>query len=90
MVLREMTLQDTCNMMTSEDYKERFRAEYMQLVIRRNKLENMLCKWDMDELSFVPTCPRTTYDMQIEAMNRYIAVLEARATMEGVALWEVK
>ena len=86
---REATLKDTCDMMTSGDYKERFRAEYMQVVIRYGKLKNMLDRWDEGLLAFEPTCPRSTYNMQIRAMADYIAVLEARAVMEGVDLQEV-
>ena len=42
----------------------------------------VLEKWDKDELDFEPTCPYSTYEMQINAMRDYIAVLEARAVME--------
>lgn len=80
------TLKDTVEMMNSTDYKERFIAEYEQLVIRYKGLKNMLDKWDRDELEFKPTCPRSTYNMQIKAMTDYIAVLEAKAVMEGVEL----
>lgn len=80
------TLKDTVEMMNSTDYKERFIAEYDQLVIRYKCLRNMLDKWDRDELKFKPTCPRSTYNMQIKAMTDYIAVLEARAVMENVEL----
>lgn len=79
-------LRDTIKMMNSEDYKERFKAEYYQVVIRCQKLKSMLDKWDNDQLEFTPTCPRSTYNMQITAMTDYIAVLEARAVMEGVEL----
>lgn len=79
-------LRDTIEMMNSEDYKERFKAEYYQVVIRYQKLKSMLDKWDNDQLEFMPTCPRSTYNMQIAAMTDYIAVLEARAVMEGVEL----
>lgn len=79
-------LKDTAEMMTSEDYKERFRAEYAQVCIRYQKLAFMLEKWDKGELNFIPTCPRSTYNMQIAAMTDYIAVLEARAVMEGIIL----
>jgi hypothetical protein len=79
-------LRDTIEMMNSEDYKERFKAEYYQVVIRYQKLKSMLDKWDNDQLKFTPTCPRSTYNMQITAMTDYIAVLEARAVMEGVEL----
>ena len=80
------TLKDTVEMMNSLDYKERFIAEYNQLVIRYKGLRNMLDKWNRGELEFKPTCPRSTYNMQIKAMTDYIAVLEARAVMEGVKL----
>ena len=79
-------LRDTIKMMNSEDYKERFKAEYYQVVIRYQKLKSMLNKWDNDQLEFALTCPRSTYNMQITAMTDYIAVLEARAVMEGVEL----
>lgn len=79
-------LRDTVEMMNSGDYKERFKAEYYQVVIRYQKLKSMLDKWDDDQLEFIPTCPRSTYNMQITAMTDYIAVMEARAVMEGVEL----
>lgn len=81
-----MELKETVKMMSSSDYKERFKAEYYQVVIRYQKLKTMLQKWDNGELNFNPTCPRSTYNMQIKAMTDYIAVLEARAVMEGVEL----
>ena len=86
MDLRPMELRDTAAMMQSEDYKERFRAEYCQTVIRFDKLNQMLEKWDRDQLAFEPTCPRSTYNMQLKAMADYIAVLEARAVMEKIDL----
>lgn len=79
-------LKDTIEMMNSSDYKERLKAEYQQVVIRYKKLAAMLEKWDAGELNFEPTCPRSTYNMQIKAMTDYIAVLEARAVMEDVDL----
>ena len=84
-----MKLADTVEMMNSSDYKERFKAEYTQLVIRYYGLRNMLEKWDNGTLEFEPTCPRSTYNLQIKAMTDYIAVLEARAVMEDVNLEDV-
>ena len=84
-----MKLADTVEMMNSADYKERFKAEYAQLAIRYYGLRNMLEKWDNGTLEFEPTCPRSTYNLQIEAMVNYIAVLEARAVMEDVDLESV-
>lgn len=81
-----MVLKDTINLMTSEDYKERFLAEYKQLKIRYDGLCNMIDKWDKNELTFTPTCPRSTYNLQLNAMEDYLTVLEARAVMEGIEL----
>ena len=81
-----ISLQDTVEMMNSEDYRNRFKAEYYQVYIRFVKLKAMLEKWDKDELDFEPTCPYSTYEMQIKAMRDYISVLEARAVMENIDL----
>jgi hypothetical protein len=79
-----MVLKDTVNMMTSEDYKERFKAEYYQLKVRINGLENMLKSWDEGTLNFKPTCPRKLYDDQLKAMYDYINILITRSKMEGI------
>lgn len=81
-----LALEDTVDMMISSDYKERFKAEYYQLVIRYGGLKNMIKKWDNGTLSFTPTCPRNIYDMQLKAMEDYLNVLKARAIKEGVDL----
>lgn len=81
-----MELKETVEMMLSDDYKERFRAEYNQLVIRYNKLKAMLTKWDNGLLNFEPSCNRGLYNFQVRAMADYIAVLESRAQIEGIEL----
>ena len=78
------SMEETVEMMTSSDYKQRFTAEYIQLRIRFNRLLNMIEMWDRGELNFTPTCPRSTYDLQLRSMSEYLAVLEARAKMEGI------
>lgn len=81
-----MELKDTVALMQSADYKERFKAEYYQVVIRFEKLRAMLDKWDDGTLEFTPTCNRGLYNLQIKAMADYIAALETRAIIEGVDL----
>ena len=81
-----MDLKDTVEMMLSENYKERFKAEFAQLKIRYVKLKAMLDKWDNGELDFEPTCPRDIYDLQIKGMEVYLDVLSDRAEREGVDL----
>ncbi len=79
-------LQETATMMCSDDYKERFAAEYHQLRIRIDKLVAMTKKWDRCELDFTPQCPRSIYNLQLRAMCDYMAVLELRAKVEGINL----
>lgn len=79
-----MELKDTVTLMTSADYKERFKAEYYQLKIRRDKLKAMVDKWDRGGLEFTPTCSRETYGFQLYVMDGYIDVLRMRAKAEGV------
>ena len=79
-----MELKDTVALMTSADYKERFKAEYYQLKIRRDKLKAMVDKWDRGELEFTPTCSRETYGFQLYVIDGYIDVLRMRAKAEGV------
>lgn len=79
---KDVELFDTVDMMNSDDYKDRFMAEYYQLKIRYRKLCAMISAWDDDALSFVPSCPRSVYDMQLRAMRDYLSILEARAAIE--------
>lgn len=81
-ILNELSA--TAELMRSDDYNDRFAAEYMQVRIRMDRLQKMVDKWDKGELGFVPTCPRSTYDLQLRAMNDYATILEARAKMEGI------
>ena len=81
-----MELKQTIEMMLSDDYKERFKAEYYQLNIRLKKLKNMLEKWDNGTLSFKPICSATLYEWQIECMETYLEVLKVRAEIEAIEL----
>lgn len=87
----EIELVDTAAMMSSANYKERFKAEYYQLAIRLTKLEAMLDKWKNGKLDFIPTCSMETYNEQIVGMKKYLAVLNKRAEEENVDLeWKLK
>lgn len=80
------SLNDSALLMVSTDYKDRFKAEYIQLKTRLKSLKTMLHNWDNEQLSFIPSCPQSTYDLQVEAMTKYLAVLEARAKIEDIKL----
>lgn len=81
-----MDLKDTAALMCSDDYKDRFKAEYLQLKIRRKKLGAMLDKWDAGKLDFTPTLSRELYGFQTYVMDGYLDVLRRRAKLEGVKL----
>ena len=88
--IKNEELASTAELMVSSDYKKRFKAEYIQLKNRYESLKNMIRKWDNDELNFTPTCPREIYDVQLAAMQRYLGVLEERAKMENVKIYDDK
>lgn len=83
-----MELKDTIKMMTSADYKERFKAEYYQLKIRGEKLTTMLNKYKAGELDFTPSCSYEIFFEQLIYMKQYLSVLEKRAEIEGINLKE--
>lgn len=76
----------TSALMVSEDYKDRFKAEYIQVKNRYEGLNRMVNNWDNSNLKFTPTCPRATYNFQLRAMKDYLDILEIRAKIEGIDL----
>ena len=79
-------LKDTVAMMGSDDYKERFVAEYAQLKIRYKKLYAVLEKYAADKLDFKPTCPIEILYEQLDHMEAYLNILKIRADYEDVEL----
>ena len=79
-------LSETVEMMNSADYKERFKAEYFQLVIRMRALANMLQKYKDGNLSFKPSCSYYLLNGQLKAMKLYKDYLEERAEIEDIYL----
>ena len=81
-----MKLKDTVEMMNSGDYKERFKAEYYQLLIRLDGLAGMLIKWENGMLDFKPKCSKEILENQVICMQGYKEILELRAEIEGIEL----
>lgn len=81
-----MELKDTIGFMTSEDYKNRFVAEYMQTKIRAEKLQIVVNRYDRGELDFELNCPIELLKRQLRTMREYLLILDCRAEMEGVVL----
>ncbi len=81
-----MELKDTAELMTSADYKERFKAEYAQTKIRYDKLHAMIVKYEAGTLNFEPSCPLELLKKQASAMGGYLYALEVRAQIEKIEL----
>lgn len=81
-----MTLDKTVELMLSDDYKDRFEAEYRQLVNRANKLRKMIRQYENGELEFEPDSPIDILVWQLKTMDEYIYILKRRASYEKIAL----
>lgn len=77
-------LADTVDLMKSSDYKDRFKAEYMQVKLRYNNLHKMLVKYEAKTLEFEPTCPIYILQTQANYMGNYLKQLEIRAEIENI------
>lgn len=81
-----MKLEKTIDMMVSDDYVERFKAEFYQLRERKNKLQKMIRAYDKGELDFEPKCSIDLLTWQLKTMQEYEYILKRRAEIEGVEL----
>lgn len=81
-----MPLKNTVDLMLSNDYKDRFRAEYYQTKERYQRLHLMIIKYEAGTLDFQPDCPLELLKRQAKAMGEYLYVLEMRAQLEEIDL----
>ena len=85
-----MELKDTIEMMTNDDYKERFKAEYWQTKIRYEKLKKFCNKIEAAQLTLGEApkhdCPLTLLRDQQRLMGQYLHDLEIRAIIEHIDL----
>ena len=81
-----MNLKETIPMMISADYKERFKAEFYQLLIRLDSLTSMLIKWENNTFDFGPKCSKETLENQVIFIKGYVDILLLRAKIEGIDL----
>lgn len=82
----QISLDDTCRLMCSQDYKDRFVAEYQQLTIRADRLSVMILKAENGQLDFVPATPLWMLKQQLNMMEGYKVCLELRAQLEGIEI----
>lgn len=83
-----MELKETVELMNSKDYKERFKAEYQQVKIRYDKLDQMTVQYEAGTLPFTPTCSLDLLKEQKKHMGNYIRCLKVRAEIEKIDLNE--
>lgn len=85
-----MELKETVELMNSDDYKERFVAEYHQVKIRYEKLKNLCNKIEVETMLGKEItkhdCPLELLREQQKYMGLYLSVLEKRALIEKVVL----
>lgn len=85
-----MELKETVELMNSEEYKERFVAEYHQVKIRYEKLKNFCNKIEVEEMLGKEVtkhdCPLELLRKQQKYIGLYLSVLEKRALIENVEL----
>lgn len=79
-----MELKETVAMMLSENYKERFKAEYFQLKTRLEKLQGFIDLYEAGKLNFKPDCSLELLKRQELAMKEYFNLLSERADIEKV------
>ncbi len=78
-----MELIDTIKGMASTDYRERFEAEYSQLIIRINKLSTFIAKIENGD-NVKHDCPVALLKRQLKHMNDYRIDLEEIMIYEGI------
>lgn len=79
-----MSLEDTAMWMVSDDHRKRFAAEYLQTVIREERLAKVIERIADGTANFVPNCSIELLEEQRAAMLTYLYVLEERAKLEQV------
>ena len=85
-------LNQTVELMLSEDYKERFIAEYVQVKIRAFRIARVLNRV-VDKSApdyFETTCSFDVLAEQLYYMANYLSVLENRSLIENIDLPEVE
>lgn len=82
-------LSETIDLMVSENYDDRLKAEYEQLEIRIQGLAKMLIGYRDGTLSFTPKCSYDMLNGQLRAMQMYSDYLQDRAETEGIDLYSI-
>lgn len=81
-----MELKNTIELMLSDNYRDRIKAEYWQTKIRYEKIHRMCVQYEAGTLEFDPVCSLDLLLRQKLYMGNYLHTLEVRAEIEGIDL----
>ena len=99
----ELSLNDTIKLMNSDDYRDRFKAEYLQAKLRYNRLKKFNTKIEAAHRTTCAPfgsvakkaeepkrdCPADLLREQQSIMGEYLHILEVRAVIEGIDLTDI-
>lgn len=81
-----MKLAETVDLMLSDDWKDRFKAEYYQAVIRALRLGKVVSHYYNNKLDVELSSGIEWHENQLRIMMDYIDILKKRAENEGIKL----
>ena len=86
-----MELKDTIELMTSDDWKDRFVAEYLQTKIRYEKLHRLIVRREVGKCDFLTPISLDSWMYQAHHMGEYLHELEKQAVLHDIDLsvWRV-
>lgn len=73
-----MELKDTVDLMLSDDWKDRLKAEYLQCIIRTNGLQEALNSRQFGKFE------KMALESQLSAMRGYCGILASRCLRAGI------
>lgn len=73
-----MELKDTVDLMLSDDWKDRLKAEYLQCVIRLNGLQKVFDSGQFGKFE------KMALESQLSAMRGYCGILASRCLRAGI------
>ena len=87
-----MELKDTVRLMLSDDYRERFKAEYWQTKVRYERLKKITTQLEAEGIKNMTPAkaldgsPFQLLQNQQSLMRQYLHILELRAELEHIQL----
>ena len=81
-VMQPSELESTIPDMLSKDYKDRFKAEYKQTLIRYQRLCRIIKGYEKNKTIY--GTPLKLLQDQLQAMGKYLNILADRAILEGI------